>query len=119
MAYQAGRPQVPTAAADNFRAPSILQTPSPEQENLTWTSVSSETRRYTQSGNEASGDLEKSTQEESRHAGDTTNLVDWDGPQDPKNPMNWTNLHKWTIISLVSAITFNLLVLSTFPTAFK
>lgn len=118
MTYQAGRPQVPTAA-DNSRAPSIFETPKPEQENLTWTSDSSETRRYSHPGHEASGDLEKSAHEESTHAEDTTNLVDWDGPKDPKNPINWTILHKWIIISLVSAITFNVFVVFTFPTALK
>ena len=34
------------------------------------------------------------------------NVVDWDGPDDPKNPMNWSEKHKWTIIGVVSAITF-------------
>jgi hypothetical protein len=34
------------------------------------------------------------------------NLVDWDGPDDPKNPMNWSSIHKWTTIGLVSTITF-------------
>ena len=35
------------------------------------------------------------------------NVVDWDGPQDPQNPQNWRKTKKWTIIILVSAITFN------------
>jgi hypothetical protein len=33
-------------------------------------------------------------------------IVDWDGPNDPANPLNWTPLRKWSIISLVSYITF-------------
>lgn len=33
-------------------------------------------------------------------------VVDWDGPDDPKNPQNWSSLHKWTLIGLVSTITF-------------
>lgn len=35
-----------------------------------------------------------------------TELVDWDGPYDPKNPMNWSLLRKWSTIILVSYITF-------------
>ncbi|KAJ0109637.1 hypothetical protein J7T55_014199 [Diaporthe amygdali] len=30
------------------------------------------------------------------------NVVDWDGPQDPENPQNWTIVKKWTHIILVS-----------------
>ncbi|KAK2810023.1 hypothetical protein FQN49_008565 [Arthroderma sp. PD_2] len=33
-------------------------------------------------------------------------LVDWDGPDDPANPLNWTSFKKWSIITLVSYITF-------------
>jgi hypothetical protein len=36
----------------------------------------------------------------------TTDLVDWDGPDDPENPQNWSPLHKWSTIALVSTITF-------------
>ncbi|XP_014561661.1 hypothetical protein COCVIDRAFT_22263 [Bipolaris victoriae FI3] len=34
------------------------------------------------------------------------NIVDFDGPDDPENPMNWTAFKKWGTVSLVSAITF-------------
>ncbi|EUC41983.1 hypothetical protein COCMIDRAFT_8389 [Bipolaris oryzae ATCC 44560] len=34
------------------------------------------------------------------------NIVDFDGPDDPENPMNWTAFKKWGTISLVAAITF-------------
>ena len=34
------------------------------------------------------------------------NTVDWDGPDDPKNPMNWPAWKVKTHIFLVSAITF-------------
>lgn len=33
-------------------------------------------------------------------------VVDWDGPDDPNNPLNWSQLKKWSIIYLVSYITF-------------
>ena len=35
------------------------------------------------------------------------NIVDWDGADDPENPQNWSSKKRWTIISLVSVITFN------------
>jgi len=34
------------------------------------------------------------------------NIVDFDGPDDTENPMNWRAPKKWGMISLVSAITF-------------
>ncbi|KAK8251252.1 major facilitator superfamily domain-containing protein [Phyllosticta capitalensis] len=34
------------------------------------------------------------------------NVVDWDGPNDPANPMNWPKSRKWLMISVVSALTF-------------
>ncbi|KAB8336668.1 hypothetical protein FH972_020979 [Carpinus fangiana] len=34
------------------------------------------------------------------------NVVTWDGPDDPENPMNWTDRKKWLLIAVVSSITF-------------
>lgn len=34
------------------------------------------------------------------------NIVSWDGPNDPDNPLNWSSGLKWSNIALVSAITF-------------
>ncbi|CAH0047150.1 unnamed protein product [Clonostachys solani] len=34
------------------------------------------------------------------------NVVDWDGPDDPENPMNWPPRKKNTIVALISMITF-------------
>ena len=33
------------------------------------------------------------------------NIVDWDGPKDPENPLNWTNGKKWANIVTFSTIT--------------
>ena len=38
---------------------------------------------------------------------DEVGLVDWDGPNDPQNPLNWPNSRKWAAIGLVSFNTFN------------
>jgi hypothetical protein len=34
------------------------------------------------------------------------NIVDFDGPDDPQNPMNWRFAKKWGMVLLISAITF-------------
>lgn len=33
------------------------------------------------------------------------NIVDWDGPTDPENPMNWTDKKKWANIAVLSIMT--------------
>ncbi|KAH6648263.1 major facilitator superfamily domain-containing protein [Truncatella angustata] len=33
------------------------------------------------------------------------NTVDWDGPQDPNNPMNWPDKKKWLNVSILSLLT--------------
>jgi multidrug resistance protein len=33
------------------------------------------------------------------------NIVDWDGPDDPANPQNWTPKKKWGIIAALAAVT--------------
>jgi hypothetical protein len=33
------------------------------------------------------------------------NIVDWDGPDDPENPQNWTDGRKWGIIATLAAVT--------------
>ncbi|KAI0503244.1 major facilitator superfamily domain-containing protein [Xylaria bambusicola] len=42
-------------------------------------------------------------------------IVDWEGPDDPANPLNWSSTRKTFIITLVSAVTFNI---SLVPTIF-
>ncbi|KAF2015716.1 MFS general substrate transporter [Aaosphaeria arxii CBS 175.79] len=32
-------------------------------------------------------------------------LVDWDGPDDPKNPQNWPDSKKWGMIAVLAAVT--------------
>ena len=34
------------------------------------------------------------------------NIVDWDGPDDPKNPINWSEKLKWANVAVISSITF-------------
>jgi DHA1 family multidrug resistance protein-like MFS transporter len=34
------------------------------------------------------------------------NLIEWDGPNDPENPMNWKTSKKWTITVMLGLMTF-------------
>ena len=34
------------------------------------------------------------------------NIVGWDGPNDPANPLNWSGRAKWSNVMVVSMITF-------------
>lgn len=34
------------------------------------------------------------------------NLVEWDGPDDPGNPMNWPNSKKWLVTIVMGSMTF-------------
>lgn len=36
-----------------------------------------------------------------------SNLVTWDGPNDPENPQNWSHGYKWAITVLMSLMTLN------------
>ena len=37
---------------------------------------------------------------------DDPNIVSWDGPDDPENPVNWKESLKWANVAAVSAVTF-------------
>lgn len=45
---------------------------------------------------------EKPVDEES----EDPNIVSWDGPNDPSNPMNWSSGRKWGAMAVVSGVTF-------------
>ena len=33
-----------------------------------------------------------------------SDIVDWDGPDDPENPMNWSDSKKWLNIAVLSGL---------------
>lgn len=35
---------------------------------------------------------------------ETENVVNFEGPEDPSNPVNWSNAYKWTIVGLISVM---------------
>jgi MFS transporter, DHA1 family, multidrug resistance protein len=54
-----------------------------------------------------SSDEEKAEQlrrKESKHR--DPNLIEWDGPDDPENPMNWPTSKKWIITIALGMMTF-------------
>ncbi|TVY15569.1 Efflux pump radE [Lachnellula arida] len=65
--------------------------------------------------NTSSASPEGSNKNANTQTSENANIVDWDGPNDPHNPLNWSPLHKWIIIALTSANTF---VVSFAPTVF-
>ncbi|EAA31306.1 MFS general substrate transporter [Neurospora crassa] len=48
------------------------------------------------------GDKEKAIAEETEQ---DPNIVDWDGPDDPENPMNWPDKKKWLNVAVLSILT--------------
>lgn len=45
------------------------------------------------------------------------NEVDWDGPDDPENPQNWSQKRKWILTLLVSFLTVNVTFASSAPSS--
>jgi len=41
-----------------------------------------------------------------------SNLVTWDGPNDPENPQNWSYRYKWFVTVICSLMTVNVCVFS-------
>ena len=42
----------------------------------------------------------------SLEAEEQTDLIDWDGPQDPENPQNWSTKYRWYTIMILACMTF-------------
>lgn len=71
-------------------------------------------------GSPASSDLEKEIDLEAGHRSEDSNkkkpettkpdvdpdIVDWDGPEDPQNPVNWSEKLKWANVAVIASITF-------------
>jgi multidrug resistance protein len=49
---------------------------------------------------------EKDQAQENPSEPDDPDVVDWDGPHDPHNPINWSSRKKWANISVLAAINF-------------
>ena len=53
-------------------------------------------------------DVERASEEEKIDVKKDPNLVDWDGPDDPDNPQNWTRSRKWVITVVLSIMSFSI-----------
>jgi hypothetical protein len=64
------------------------------------------TRPRTPAGEEK--EMAAALEKDVEKGGDTGSMssVDFDGPNDPENPLNWKASKKWGMVSLISAITF-------------
>lgn len=51
-------------------------------------------------------DIDIDPEKTARYEG-VAHIVDWDGPDDPENPMNWPSYRKWLTIGLISFSSFN------------
>jgi hypothetical protein len=60
------------------------------------------------------GTLAQTEPKASSISGKTSEAKEWHGAADPDNPLNWSSKRKWSIIGLISAITYILYDLS-FP----
>ena len=82
--------------------------------------AASSTSDYNEQKSSASSLREKDIDLEAAHRGSSSskkepetqqteldpNIVGWDGPDDPKNPNNWTGGLKWGNVAVISSITF-------------
>ena len=108
---------------ESAKAPSISSEKSKPASERKAESEGSEDTKYSRSKDELVVDDEKPTDIEANISGTRSrstdekeqekldedndpNIVDWDGPDDPTNPMNWPAWKVKTHIFLVSAITF-------------
>lgn len=58
---------------------------------------------------EAMDDVEKQkTQDNQGELEKDPNLIEWDGPDDPENPQNWSSRYKWFITGVLGMMTFTI-----------
>lgn len=70
-----------------------------EQSDLDGATIQAHSERgvSTHSGNQEKAIVEETEQD--------PNIVDWDGPDDPENPMNWPDKKKWLNVAVLSILT--------------
>lgn len=49
---------------------------------------------------------EDGPQSAAKEQAEDPNVVTWEGPDDPENPLNWTKVRRWGTVIIVSALTF-------------
>ena len=66
----------------------------------------SETEQWDEVGDLVSPSQLEEVNQEATEALKDPNLVEWDGPNDPENPMNFSRTKKWTMTLTTGLITF-------------
>jgi hypothetical protein len=61
---------------------------------------------YLQDDRVSKDDVERGSSSGEQPAQTDPNIVNWDGPDDPENPMNWSPQKKIMAVTIVSFITF-------------
>ncbi len=83
---------------------SLNQTTSADPEKGGKHDVSSDTSEHGERDIEKAGPTE-TTAEDPKDEPVDPNVVDWEGPNDPANPLNWTTNKKWSNIGILSFLT--------------
>lgn len=97
-------------AAKNIK---LEELPRPESQRTLTPSEGSVTERPQTTDEEAAFQAEaKKNETDASASNDDPNAIGWDGPDDPQNPMNWTEKKKWTTIGALSLMTLLTYVLS-------
>lgn len=93
---------IPSSIGSIHQVPSRTSAHSPwkDEKKEDYTTEDKDIEKGNGSSLASSGD---DIEEETEHDPD---IVDFDGPDDPENPMNWKASKKWGMVSLISAITF-------------
>lgn len=74
-----------------------------QQSDLDGATIQAPSERGVSAGSDGvTGDKEKAVAEETEQ---DPNIVDWDGPHDPENPMNWPEKKKWLNVAVLSILT--------------
>ncbi|KAK3950294.1 major facilitator superfamily domain-containing protein [Pseudoneurospora amorphoporcata] len=74
-----------------------------QQSDLDGATIQAPSERGVSAGSDGvTGDKEKVISEETEQ---DPNIVDWDGPEDPENPMNWPEKKKWLNVAVLSILT--------------
>ncbi|KAA6407354.1 MAG: MFS general substrate transporter [Lasallia pustulata] len=68
--------------------------------------VQPEKNRDLEAGAQGTSAIEKGLAEATPAEPVDPNVVSWDGPDDPAKPLNWPEKRKWSIIAIISSITF-------------
>ncbi|KAL6709587.1 hypothetical protein ACN47E_001522 [Coniothyrium glycines] len=93
---------VPTNTGSIHQIPShnsVRPIPQEEKQKLSFSSEKDTEKGF------APGSINSTDEQEDEPEHDP-NIVDFDGPDDPENPMNWKASKKWGMVALISAITF-------------